>query len=41
LYFAAASDMNGGTIFTSDFNEHLKNARAYQKEFDRRDSMKK
>lgn len=41
LYFAAASDMRGGTIFTSDYKEHLKNARAYQKEFDRRDSMKK
>jgi UPF0755 protein len=41
LYFAAASDMRGGTVFTSDYNEHLKNAKAYQKEFDRRDSMKK
>ena len=41
LYFAAASDMKGGTIFTSDYKEHLKNAKAYQKEFDKRDSMKK
>jgi len=33
--------MKGGTVFASDYNEHLKNAKAYQKELDKRESIKK
>lgn len=41
LYFVANSDMKGGTIFTSDYKDHLKYAKEYQKALDRQDSIKK
>lgn len=41
LYFAANSDMKGGTLFTSDYKEHLKNAKKYQEALDKIESMNK
>lgn len=42
LYFVASSKFDGSTIFTADYNEHMKYARAYQAELTRRmDSARK
>ena len=41
LYFVANSDMKGGTIFTSDYKDHLKYAREYQKALDKWESLNK
>ncbi|MEQ1678019.1 MAG: endolytic transglycosylase MltG, partial [Chitinophagaceae bacterium] len=42
LYFVASHKFDGSSIFTSDFNDHIKYARLYQQELTRRmDSSKK
>lgn len=42
LYFVASSKFDGSTIFTSNYNDHLKFAREYQRELTRRiDSSRK
>jgi UPF0755 protein len=42
LYFVASSKFDGTSIFTSDYDEHMKYARLYQQELTRRmDSSKK
>jgi UPF0755 protein len=42
LYFVASHKFDGSSIFTSDYNDHLKYARLYQQELTRRmDSSKK
>jgi UPF0755 protein len=37
LYFVANSDFSGTHIFTTNYDDHLKYARLYQKELDKRD----
>ncbi len=42
LYFVASHEFNGSTIFTTNYDDHLKYARLYQQELTRRmDSAKK
>ena len=42
LYFVASHKFDGTSIFTSNYNDHLKYARMYQQELTRRmDSTKK
>lgn len=41
LYFVANSDMKGGTVFTSDYKEHLKYAKEYQEALDKLESKNK
>ena len=41
LYFVANSDMKGGTVFTSDYKEHLKYAKEYQIALDKLESKNK
>ena len=41
LYFAAKSDLEGGTVFATNFKDHLKNAKEYQKALDKREAMNK
>lgn len=42
LYFVASSKFDGSSVFTTNYNDHLKYAREYQKELTRRmDSAKK
>jgi len=42
LYFVASSKFDGSSVFTTNFNDHLKYARLYQDELTRRmDSVKK
>ncbi len=42
LYFVASHNFDGTSIFTSNYNDHLKYARMYQQELTRRmDSTKK
>jgi len=42
LYFVASSKFDGTSVFTKDFNDHLKYAREYQRELTRRmDSSRK
>lgn len=39
LYFAAKSDLKGGSVFATSYKDHLKNAKEYQQALDKRGSM--
>jgi UPF0755 protein len=41
IYFVADSDLNGGSVFTSTYEEHLKYAKLYQQALDKQDSIRK
>lgn len=41
LYFVAKSDLSGGSVFTSNYNEHLKYAKEYQQALNKLDSNNK
>jgi UPF0755 protein len=41
LYFVAKSDLAGGSVFTSDYSEHMKYAREYQQALNKLDSNNK
>jgi len=41
IYFVADSDLNGGSVFTSSYNEHKKYARLYQQALNTQDSIRK
>jgi len=41
IYFVANSDLNGGSVFTSNYEEHLKYAKLYQQALDKQDSIRK
>ena len=40
MYFVANSDLNGGSIFTSTYEEHMKYAKLYQEALNRQDSIR-
>ena len=40
MYFVANSDLNGGSIFTSTYAEHMKYAKLYQEALNRQDSIR-
>jgi UPF0755 protein len=40
MYFVANSDLNGGSIFTSTYEEHQKYAKLYQESLNRQDSIR-
>src|SRR5205085_1421569 len=41
IYFVANSDLNGSSVFTSSYDEHLKYAKLYQQALNKQDSIKK
>ena len=41
IYFVANSDLNGGSVFTSTYKEHLKYAKLYQQALNTQDSIRK
>lgn len=41
IYFVANSDLNGGSVFTSTYEEHLKYAKLYAQALDKQDSIRK
>jgi UPF0755 protein len=41
LYFAAKSDFKGGTVFATNYNDHLKNAKEYQQALNKREAANK
>jgi UPF0755 protein len=41
IYFVANSDLNGGSVFTSTYEEHMKYAKLYQEALNRQDSIRK
>lgn len=41
IYFVANSDLNGGSVFTSSFEEHMKYAKLYQQALNTQDSIRK
>jgi UPF0755 protein len=41
IYFVANSDLNGGSVFTSDYEEHIKYAKLYQEALNKQDSIRK
>lgn len=40
MYFVANSDLDGGSIFTSSYEEHMKYAKLYQQALNRQDSIR-
>jgi UPF0755 protein len=40
IYFVANSDLNGGSVFTTNYQDHLKYARLYSKAQDQQDSIR-
>ena len=40
LYFVANSDFNGTHVFSSNYEEHMKNAKLYQAALNHNDSLK-
>jgi UPF0755 protein len=41
IYFVANSDLNGGSVFTSTYEEHMKYAKLYQEALNKQDSIRK
>ena len=41
IYFVADSDLSGGSVFTSDYKEHMKYAKLYQQALNKQDSIRK
>ena len=41
IYFVANSDLNGGSVFTSNYEEHMKYAKLYQQALNTQDSIRK
>jgi len=41
IYFVANSDLNGGSVFTSTYEEHIKYAKLYQEALNTQDSIRK
>jgi len=41
VYFVANSDLNGGSIFTSTYEEHMKYAKLYQDALNKQDSIRR
>jgi UPF0755 protein len=41
IYFVANSDLNGGSVFTSTYEEHMKYAKLYQEALNTQDSIRK
>jgi UPF0755 protein len=41
IYFVANSDLNGGSVFTSTYEEHMKFAKLYQEALNRQDSIRR
>jgi peptidoglycan lytic transglycosylase G len=41
IYFVASSDLNGSSVFTSNYTEHEKYARLYQQALNKQDSIRK
>ena len=41
IYFVANSDLNGGSVFTSTYEEHMKYAKLYQQALNEQDSIRK
>jgi UPF0755 protein len=41
IYFVANSDLNGGSVFTSTYEEHIKYAKMYQEALNKQDSIRK
>ncbi|HEV8285218.1 MAG TPA: endolytic transglycosylase MltG [Chitinophagaceae bacterium] len=41
IYFVANSDLNGGSIFTSNYEDHMKYAKLYQEALNKQDSIRK
>ncbi|MFI5185449.1 MAG: endolytic transglycosylase MltG [Chitinophagales bacterium] len=41
IYFAANSDLDGSSVFTSKYEEHIKNAKLYQQSLNKQDSIRK
>ena len=40
IYFVANSDLNGGSVFTSNYEEHMKYAKLYQGALNKQDSIR-
>ena len=40
LYFVAKSDLSGNSVFTTNFNDHIKYAKEYQQVLNKLDSIK-
>ena len=40
IYFVANSDLNGGSVFTSSYKEHMKYAKLYQDALNKQDSIR-
>jgi UPF0755 protein len=40
IYFVANSDLNGGSVFTSSYDEHRKYAKLYQQSLNKQDSIR-
>ena len=41
IYFVANSDLDGSSVFTSSYEDHLKHAKLYQQALNKQDSIKK
>ncbi|HMG68125.1 MAG TPA: endolytic transglycosylase MltG [Chitinophagaceae bacterium] len=41
IYFVANSDLNGSSVFASEYEEHMKNAKLYQQALNKQDSIRK
>ena len=41
MYFVANSDLNGGSVFTSNYEDHMKYAKLYQEALNKQDSIRK
>jgi len=41
IYFVADSDLNGSSVFTSNYKDHMKYAKLYQQALNKQDSIKK
>jgi len=41
IYFVADSDLNGRSVFTSNYKDHMKYAKLYQQALNKQDSIKR